>query len=184
MPFNNMFGGGGGQFGGSPYNNPQMGGRPMGPQMGGPPGQGMPQPMSKSPGPGGGQPPQGGGMQVNPMQMMQFQRQGPGLEQRIDEMRQQLMQAQMMGANPMEIGQLQMQLQVAERELFQGRRQEYARGMGDLTRQDIGTSIGTGGRGGRGGSSQIDRNPYLQMLLQSQLGMGNPGGAGGGFGGQ
>ena len=80
-----------------------------------------------------------------------------------------------MGADPMILARLEQTAMQAQRGFDQSQQQQYAQGLSDLWEQQqrFGETIGTGGRGG-GGQPQ---NPYLQMLLQSQLGMG--GGRGG-----
>ena len=146
------------------------------PNQGGPPG-GMPQgggmggpPQPRQAGPQMGGPPQQGGMSgggPDPMMMAQFRQSQYNPASQVDALRQDLMRAQTMGADPMTIGRLQQELQLAERKV----QEFFAQKMGQMSQQQ-----GPGAIGGRaGGMSQRDQNPYLQMLLQAQLGMGGGG---------
>jgi hypothetical protein len=91
----------------------------------------------------------------------------------VDDAMMDLRRAQIMGADPMVIARLEQEANQAQRGFEQWQQRQYAEGMGQMSQR------GPGGIGGGQGQSQLDQNPYLQMLLQSQLGMG-----GGGRGGE
>ena len=143
--------------------------------MGG--GGGMPQaPAPRQAGPQMGGPPQQGGG-PDPMQMAQFrQGQNTGGQNRIDELSAQIAQAQASGASPMVLADLQQQMKLANRSHEQWQQRQYGEEMGKLTQQ------GQPGIGGAPGApSQMQQNPYLEMLLRNRLGMGGGGRGGGGW---
>ena len=139
---------------------PPMGGGGQGvpPQGGG----GGPQPMPKPPGGMGGGPDQ--------LQMSQWRQEGYNPQGQVDQANMDLQRAQIMGADPMVIARLGQTAMQAQRAYDQWQQEQYAQGMGDLSRR------GAGSIGGGRGQSQLEQNPYLAMLLQSQLGMGGGGG--------
>ena len=92
----------------------------------------------------------------------------------IDDLQAQLLKLRMTGASPLAIGQLEQKIGIANRGMGQLQNRQYGEEMGKLTNRGAG-SVGTGGRGGRPGQSQIDQNPYLEMLLRNRLGMGQGG---------
>jgi len=166
------------------YQDPFMGGPPqMGPQgqQGPPPRQGPPQ---QGPGMGGGAPE----FDQNHPAYLRFMS-GPGGQQMqrgqardkyqgaIDDLMMQLQFAQMQGQNPMQIADLQMQLQQAQRGMGEWQNEAYANQMAKYTQAGPGP-VGSN----RPGMSQLQKNPFLEMLLMGQLGMG--GGPAGGRGGQ
>ena len=188
------------QYGGrAPFNMDQgrtgapMGGAPMGgggPVGGG--GMGMPMGGAKGGGPmpmpggmgggqgGGGQPPPGQSYTPSPGQMIpapawgtpHSQYQAPGDQGRqaaVDDAAMALQQAQFQGGDPMTIARLQQAWMQAQRGLEQWQTQTYAEEMGRLGRRS--PTIG----GGQS-QSQLEQNPYLAMLMQSQIGMGGGGG--------
>ena len=139
------------------------------PMPGGPQGGGGPQPMPKPPGAGGGGP--------DPMAMAAWgrqQQQSAGPQQAVDEANMALRQAQISGANPMMLAQLEQAAMQAQRGMEQWQQQQYATQMGQLSQR------GPGDIGGGRGQSQLEQNPYLQMLMQANLGMGGGRGGGGG----
>jgi hypothetical protein len=175
--------------------------------QGGQPGMGQPQPQM------GGQPPQGqpmpgGPPQQGPPQMGQQQpRQampaqggpagqqsiGPGMfginakpdDTAIRAAEQALMQAQMSGADPMQIGQMQMNLQNLQRDYQtsmgnygQNQQRNYLEGMQGLTQPSGAGSIGGWGQTS-GGQSQAQQDPVLAQLLGNQYGQGFSSGGGG-----
>jgi hypothetical protein len=91
---------------------------------------------------------------------------------RVDELMQRLMQAQASGANPMVLNDLQMQIQQAQRGMQDWQQQQYAQQMSQMARPSGAGSVGGLGRGGRPGQTQAQQDPYLQMMLMNQLGMG------------
>ena len=121
----------------------------------------------------GGSAPPGGmsGGGPDPMMMAQFRQSQYNPASQVDALRQDLMRAQTMGADPMTIGRLQQELQLAERKV----QEFFAQKMGQMNQQQ---GPGAIGRRGGGGQSQMQQNPYLAMLLQAQLGMGGGGGGG------
>ena len=150
------------------------GGGPM-PMPGGPQG-GGPQPMPKPPAGGGGGMP-------DPSQMV-WNMAGGGSDRGrrqgiVDDANMALRQAQLSGANPMMLAQLEQAAMQAQRGMDQWQQDEYGRQMSDRWQQQqrFGGTIGTRGGGGPG---QQQQNPYFQMMLQSQLGMGGGRGGGGG----
>ena len=151
---------GGMKMGGGPG---PMGGPPQGPPRGGPQ---MPPPRQAGPQMGG--PPQQGGMQADPMQLRQGQRPGFG----VRDIENQLMQAQMSGANPMEIGQLQLQLQRAQEDEANWERTQYLQEMQRVgtPRQGIGSGMGAPS------SSAFQQDPFLAQLIAQQYGQGGGGG--------
>jgi hypothetical protein len=84
----------------------------------------------------------------------------------IDQANMDLRRAQIMGADPMVIARLEQEAMQQQRSMDQWQAQQYAQGMGQMSQR------GPGSLGGGQQPSQMDQNPYLQMLLQSQLGMG------------
>ena len=154
---------------------PPMGGQ-QGPQQ---PRQGPPQ---QGPG-GGGQPggfPADFGFQAANSPMGKGQNRWQGKEKyqgAIDDLMLQLQFAQMQGKSPMVIADLQMQLQQAQRGMGEWQNSEYANQMAKYTQAGPGP-VGSN----RPGMSQLQQNPWLEMLLMGQLGMG--GGPAGGRGGQ
>ena len=146
-----------------------MPGGPMG--GGGPPMGGGPQPMPKPPGQGGiggGRPwQQFMGDSGDRMDYQRNSRQG-GVDQAMMDLR----RAQIMGADPMVLARLEQEANQAQRGFDQWQQEQYVQGMSDMSQRGPG-AIGQSGPG----QSQREQNPYLQMLLQSQLGMG--GGRGG-----
>ena len=173
-------------MGGPPQMGPQgQQGSPMGggmPPMGGQ--QGQPQPRQGPPqqGPGGGGAPGGSPMDFQLANSVM----GRGLNMSqgrdkyqgaIDDLMLQLQFAQMQGANPMVLADLQMQLQQAQRGMGEWQNEAYANQMGKYTQAGPGP-VGSN----RPGMSQLQKNPFLEMLLMGQLGMG--GGPAGGRGGQ
>jgi len=163
------------------YQDPFMGGLPqMGPQ-----GQQGPPPPRQGPpqqGPGGGGAP---GMPVGGFQFaaspggqgMQRGQQRDTYQSKIDELMQQLQFAQIQGQNPMQMADLQMQLQQAQQGMGEWQNEAYANQMAKYTQAGPGP-VGSN----RPGMSQLQKNPFLEMLLMGQLGMG--GGPAGGRGGQ
>jgi hypothetical protein len=102
------------------------------------------------------------------MQMSQFRQDQFNPMSMVDNLRRDLMRAQSMGADPMTLGRLQQQLQMAERSV----QEFFAQKMGEMNQP-----MGAGAIGQRGGGqSQMSQNPYLAMLLQAQLGGGGGGG--------
>ena len=165
----------------SGYQNPFMGGQPQmgqqGQQGAPPPRQGPPQ---MGPGMGGAPPQQGGDLgfdQNHPAylrflsgpggQRMQRGQQKDKYQGAIDGLMQQLQFAQIQGANPMVLADLQMQLQQAQRAFGEWQNEQYATQMGQMSRPGA-PAVG----GGPGAPSQLQQNPYLQMLLLGSLGMG------------
>ena len=149
------------------------GGGPM-PMPGGPMGGGgMGQPMQ----PGGQQRPSGqmqpggggGGGGPDPMQMSQWRQQSFNPQEGVDNAMMDLRRAQMMGADPMVLARLEQTANQAQQGYDQWQQRQYAQGMSDMSQR------GPGPVGGGRGQSQLEQNPYLQMLLQSQLGMGGGG---------
>jgi hypothetical protein len=135
---------------------------------GGMPGGGGPQPMPKPPGGMSGGPDQ--------LQMSQWRQEGYSPQGQVDGAMQDLQRAQIMGADPMVIARLQQAAEQAQRGMQQWQQRQYAQGMGEMTQ------AGPPGIGGAPGNpSQLQQNPYLQMLLQSQLGMGGGGGSNSGM---
>lgn len=179
MPgYQNPFMGGQPQMGQQGQQGLPMGGgmSPMGGQQGPPsPRQGPPQ---QGPG-GGGQPggvpggdPMGFNFSASPGGASQGMYAGKQKYQgAIDDLMRQLQFAQIQGANPMVIADLQMQLQQQQRSFGEWQNSEYANQMGQYSQQGLG-AVG----GGPGPRSQIQQNPFLQMLLLSSLGMGGGGG--------
>jgi len=108
---------------------------------------------------------------------MQRGQQRDTYQSKIDELMQQLQFAQMQGQNPMQMADLQMQLQQAQQGMRDWQNQQYGQQMGQMTQQGPGP-VGSN----RPGMSQLQKNPFLEMLLMGQLGMG--GGPAGGRGGQ
>ena len=181
----------GGMGFGAPQGRPPMGGPQMGggiPPMGGPqPPQGGPQmgggmPPPRQGGPQIGGPPQQGGGGIQAGQQI-----GPGMfrgltpgqpnDDMIRQFEQQLMQAQMMGASPMEIGQLQLQLQNAQRDFGQAQQgYENRQRQGYLEEMQRAGPQGPGGIGGAPGSSGLQQNPFLAALIANQYGQGGGGG--------
>ena len=106
------------------------------------------------------------------MQMSQFRQSQYNPMTQVDALRQDLMRAQTMGADPMTMGRLQQELQMAERKV----QEFYARQMMEIGQPPMGGNPGIGGA--PGAQSQQQQNPYLAMLLQAQLG--GSGGRGGG----
>jgi hypothetical protein len=98
------------------------------------------------------------------------------MQNKIRALEQQLMKMQASGANPAQIGALQLQLQNAQQDYQQSQQESYAQEMGQMSQSTRG--IGSN-RPAPMGQSQIQQNPYLEMLLRSQLGMS---GGGGGWG--
>ena len=181
------------------YQDPFMGGPPqMGPQgqQGPPMGGGMPpmggqqgpqQPRQGPPqqGPGGGGAPGGPPMdfQTASSPLMRGQNLWGAKDKyqsAIDDLMLQLQFAQMQGKNPMVIADLQMQLQQAQRGMGEWQNQMYGEQMAKYSQP------GPRGVGQNApappGQSQLQKNPFLEMLLMGQLGMG--GGPAGGRGGQ
>ena len=168
-------GGGGGGMGPPPqqrgFSGMPMGGGPMpmpGGQSGGPQG-GGPQPMPKPqmPGGGGGGPGQPGTAYFDSNPRAYAGR----MQQSVDDANMALRRAQIMGANPMQLAELEQAAMNAQRSMNQWQTQQYGERMGEMSRR------GPGPIGGGPGQSQLEQNPYLAMLLQNQLGMG--GGRGG-----
>ena len=169
------------------------GGQPVRPGGMGGPSSGVQQPYAKGggpmPAPGGqqGGPPQpmpkpgGGGGVPDPSQMV-WQMAGGGSDrgrrqQTVDDANMDLRQAQLSGANPMQLAGFEQAAMQAQRGFEQWQQDEFARQMSEnWERSQSGGSIGTSGRGGR----QQPQNPYMQMMLQNQLGMGGGRGGGGG----
>ena len=156
------------------------GGGPM-PMGGG--GMGQPMPGGPQSRPGGQQmAPGGGGMG----QMLTPGSSGPdygsamqGGQARVDQAMMDLRRAQMMGADPMVLARLEQEAQGTQRDFGNMQQQAYATQMGQMSQRGPG-AIGQSGPG----QSPREQNPYLQMLLQSQLGMGGGGGSPmGGLGG-
>ena len=148
-----------------------MPGGPMGGGGMGQPMPGGPQPMPKPSGPGG---PGGGGMG----QLLTPGSSGPdyrsaiqGGQARVDQAMMDLERAQIMGADPMVLARLRQEAQGLQRDFANMQQQAYATQMGQMSQR------GPGGLGGGRGQTQMEQNPYLQMLLQSQLGMGGGGGS-------
>ena len=169
------------QYGGRmpPQPGQGMGGQGMGPGPSGP----MPSGMGGGQGGGGPQPmpPQGGGMQGNNALSLMgmdptYQRgmQRDRFQGGVDDAARAFQQATIQGSDPMTIARLQEEWMNAQRGYGDWQQQQYAQGMGDMSRR------GPGSVGGGPGQSQLEQNPYLAMLLQSQLGMGGGGGGGGG----
>ena len=149
---------------------PNQGGPPGGMPMGGgmPQGGGMPPPQQGGP-QMGGPPPQQGGGGADQMQMAQFRQSQYNPMSMVDNLRRDLMRAQTMGADPMTIGRLQQQMEMAERKV----QEFFAQKMGQMNQPQSAGAIGQ--RGGGGGMSQMQQDPYLAMMLQAQLGMGGGG---------
>ena len=105
-----------------------------------------------------------------------------GGQSRVDQAMMDLQRARMMGADPMVLARLEQEAQGMQRDFGNMQQQAYATQMGQMSQRGPG-AIGQSGQG----ASQLEQNPYLQMLLQSQLGMGgggsNAGMRGGGIGG-
>ena len=172
-------------FGGQGYGQNPMGAAkgggpmPMGPgggggmPMGGMKGGQGPMPMQGGPPPRqpGGQMTPGGGGMPDPSQMQWRGYQQPqGFNQEsVDGAMMDLQRAQIMGADPMVIARLEQTAMQAQRSLDQAQMEQYATQMGQMSQR------GPGPIGGGRGQSQLEQNPYLQMLLQSQLGMGGGG---------
>ena len=187
------------QFDSNMFNNPQMGnqgggmpqGVPQGPPMGGGmPGMGGPQqPMMGQPMGGGGQPRPGMGGPPQPTfatgniaGRQQGGAQRERLQGEIDQIQQQLTQAQISGANPQVIAQLQAQLQGAQRayqeagmqamfSMQQGRPQPGPRGL---------SSRGGGGAPSQYDAQRMDSWQNQMQLLMGLWGLGGGGGPGGG----
>jgi hypothetical protein len=87
----------------------------------------------------------------------------------IDQANMDLRRAQIMGADPMVMARLEQEVMQQQRSMEQWQAQQYAEQMGQMSQR------GPGSLGGGRQPSQMDQNPYLQMLLQSQLGMGSSG---------
>lgn len=109
-------------------------------------------------------------------QRMQRNQQRDNYQGKIDDLMRQLQFGQLQGMNPMQMADLQMQMRGAQRDMGNWQNQQYGQQMAQMTQP------GAGSVGGSPGHSQMQRNPYLEMLLMGQLGMG--GGIGGGRGGQ
>ena len=167
------------QYGGRmPQPGPGFGGQGIRPDPashmkgGGP----MPMPGGPQSRPGGPQmAPGGGGMG----QLLTPGSSGPdygsamrGGQSRVDQAMMDLQRARMMGADPMVLARLEQEAQGMQRDFGNMQQQAYATQMGQMSQRGPG-AIGQSGQG----VSQLEQNPYLQMLLQSQLGMG--GGRGG-----
>jgi hypothetical protein len=90
-------------------------------------------------------------------------------QQTVDQANMDLRRAQIMGADPMVIARLEQTAMQMQREYDQAQQEQYATQMGQLSQPSRG-SVSSGGGGGPG-PSQLQQNPYLQMLIQSQLGM-------------
>lgn len=167
---------------GGPSSGPNQpyakGGGPM-PMGGGGMGQPMPggpQPMPKPPGGMGGGGPDQFQMTQNPA--MANQQNMGRLQRGVDEAMMNLQRARLSGANPMQLAELEQAAMQAQRGMEQWQQQQYAQGMSDMNQR------GPGDIGGGRGQTQMEQNPYLRMLLQSQLGMGGGGGSSmGGLGG-
>lgn len=84
----------------------------------------------------------------------------------VRQLQQQLMQAQMYGANPMVLGDLQLKLQNAMQDQQRQQMMGYAQQMRSVQ--------GLGGVGSSAGRPRTD--PWLQMMLAAQYGMGGGGG--------
>lgn len=163
-------------------------GMPVSP--GGATGQGGPsggpnQPYAKGGGPmpmgGGGMQPQmphqGWGKPNAPIDMSNQQNMGR-IQRGVDDAMMNLQRARLSGANPMQLAELEQAAMQAQRGMEQWQQQQYAQGMSDMNQR------GPGDIGGGRGQTQMEQNPYLRMLLQSQLGMGGGGGSSmGGLGG-
>jgi len=143
--------------------------------MGG--GGGAPQggPAPRQAGPQMGGPPQGGPDQ---MQMSQFRQGQYSPQGGVDELQAQFARAQATGASPLVLAELQQKLSIAQRGMEQWQNRKYGEEMGRLTQPQGAGSVGSGGRGGRPAQSQLQQNPYLEMLLRNRLGMGGGGGRG------
>ena len=149
----------------------------------------MGQPMQ--PGGGGGQPP-GQSYVPGPGQMIpsspwgsgpadrrqdasnQRMQETSGRQQAVDEAMMAFQNAQMSGANPMQLAQLQQAAVAAQRGFEQWQQGQY---LDEMSRLNQRTDPIGGGRG----QSQLEGDPYLAMMLQNQLGMG--GGRGSSSGG-
>jgi len=145
-------------------------------------GGGMGQPMGGGPMPQGGgmpmqMPHQGWGQPNTPVDMSNQQNMGR-IQRGVDEAMMNLQRARLSGANPMQLAELEQAAMQAQRGMEQWQQQQYAQGMSDMSQR------GPGNIGGGRGQTQREQNPYLQMLLQSELGMGGGGGSSmGGLGG-
>ena len=168
--------------GGQP--GPMQGPPQMGPGMGG----GPPQQGGGPPQQGGQAPPSFGGNYGLPTMMNTPQGPPPGMQQEIQDIQWQLIQAQNAGAKPNVIAYLQMQLMQAQRAFQEaGMRALYERQVGEPMRGGSRGSVGSsntrhGGGGGGFGMSPSDqaasRNYGLGTDLLAQLwGLG-----GGGYG--
>jgi len=172
---------------------PQMGqqGPPMGGQQGPPPGgmpppggqqQPRPGPAQLGPGMGGGQPQMPPGGFSGARMANQPGSGASGYQSQIDDLQQQLMMAQANGAPPQVIGNLQLELQQAQRAMQQAGMQAMY-GLQQNRPQPGAGSVGTGGRGGSPspyyGQQMNDWNAQMQLLM----GLYGMGGGGRGIGG-
>ena len=167
------------------FDKPMLPGGP--PQQGG---MGGPPPQGGQPGPMQGPPQMGPGMGGNPAESFNFLA-GPGgqafsrgqqrdnYQGQINDLMQQIQFGQLQGANPMQMADLQMQLQRIQQDMGNWQNQQYGQQMGQMSQAGA-PAIG----GGPGNRSQMQQNPFLHMLLQSQLGMGGGGSGGGPYGPQ
>ena len=112
-------------------------------------------------------------------QAFQNNRQREGYQSKIDDLMRQLQFGQMQGMNPMQMAGLQQQMMGAQRDMGNWQQQQYGQQMGRMSQAGPGM-VG----GGPGNRSQLQSNPYLEMLLRGSLGMGGGPGAGGGYGPQ
>ena len=144
----------------------QKGGGPMPmPNPGGPQG-GGPQPMPKPPGggaPGGDRPwQQSMGDAGDRMAVQRSANQSA-----VDEANMALRRAQLSGANPMQLAELEQAAMQAQRGMEQWQGQQFADQMSQNWQQGQRYAGSLGG-----GQSQQPQNPYAMMMLQNQLGMG------------
>jgi hypothetical protein len=105
-------------------------------------------------------------------QNMQRTQQRDKYQGQIDDLMRQMQFGQIQGMNPMQMAGLQQQMQQAQRGFGDWQQQQYAGQMGQLNRPPGAGSVGSGMPGGRPGQTQLQQNPYLELLLLNSLGMG------------
>jgi hypothetical protein len=98
----------------------------------------------------------------------------PGQDE-IRQLEEQLMRAQMMGGNPMEIGQLQLRLQNAQRD-FGMAQEDYGQRQRQGYLEEMQGAAGRGpGIGGGSGGGALQQDPFLAALIANQYGQGGGG---------
>jgi hypothetical protein len=98
-----------------------------------------------------------------------------GYESNLNDLMRQIQFGQIQGMDPMKMAGLQQQYGQAQQGFGDWQNQQYANQMAQMSRPG---SRGVGSSSQRPGPSQLQMNPFLEMLLMSQLGMNRGGGAG------